>query len=108
MVMPPGISSGELSNNHRSSSISSSQTNGNTSPSDTPMSSENVPATNNPSMNGSSSALNGESIATLTPVSSSAIQPASSSDNNKCDSIANILLKIKNITIHIMDYRSHL
>ena len=86
VVMPPGISSRELSNSHRSSSISSSQTNGNTSPSDTPMSSENVPATTNPATNGSSSASNGEQIATSTPVSSSAIQSASSSDNNKCDS----------------------
>ena len=86
VVMPPGISSRELSNSHRSSSISSSQTNGNTSPSDTPMSSENVPATTNPATNGSSSASNGEPIANSTPVSSSAIQSASSSDNNKCDS----------------------
>ena len=86
VVMPPGLSTRALANSRNLSSATSNQTNGNTSPSDSPITSDNVPAANNSNVNGSSSTSNGGLIAASTSSSSPAIQPTSNSNNNKCDS----------------------
>ena len=86
VVMPPGLSVRGLASSRNHSSAISNQTNGNSSPSDTPTSSENVPATNNSNVNGTSSTSNGGLIAASASTSSPAIQPTSNSNNNKCDS----------------------
>lgn len=86
VVMPPGLSVRGLASSRNHSSAISNQTNGNSSPSDTPTSSENVPATNNSNVNGSSSTSNGGLTAASASNSSPAIQPTSNSNNNKCDS----------------------
>ena len=86
VVMPPGLSVRGLASSRNHSSAISNQTNGNSSPSDTPTSSENVPATNNSNVNGTSSTSNGGLTAASASNSSPAIQPTSNSNNNKCDS----------------------